>query len=314
VSVAPTAAEKRAWERLAAWLKAHAPLTHATLLPGIPVEAELRAALPASVLALPDGAIRGMPAGLFRLYALAGGQLSSGAPDGARGIFDGYWMLALDGIDGLRSTLEQWAVAAKHGAPFAAPHRFPFAKDFGGAYLCLETPLGARDARVVEVGDGDDRVLARTLTAFLGRTADRLSEGQIAIDERVDERDERTVYFDATRPRAVGDAAKHSVFEELQISARVEDLSDTFGAFDEKPATLHGLRIRLALPDAKERLEIVEVTLVDPYDAKLRARTGAGSGGGKPGNYVYAWDSRPLPDRSRLKVTFARVHKVAARS
>lgn len=308
----PTAGEKRAWGRLSAWLKEHAPLTHGTVLPGIRAEAELRAALPAAVLALPHSAERAIPPEALRLYALAAGQVSSGAPDGARGIFDGYWMLATSGVDGLRSVLEQWVVAAAHGAPFAAPNRFPFAKDFGGAYLCFETRPGARDARVVEVGDGDDRVAGKTLSAFLGSTADRLAKGAVKIDERVEERDERTVYFDATRPRAVGDAAKHSVFDELEIEARVEDLAGVFGMFDEKPASLHGLRVRLARPDPDERLAIIEVALVDPYDAKLRARTGAGSGGGKPGNHVYVWDTRPLPERSRLKVTLARVRKVAA--
>lgn len=313
MTTTPTTGEKRAWERLSAWLKEGAPLTHGTILPGIRAEAELRAALPAPALALPGDAMRAVPPVVLRLYALTGGQVSSGAPDGARGMFDGHWMLALDGVDGLRSVLEQWVVAAERGAPFAAPSRFPFAKDFGGAYLCFETRPGARDVRVVEVGDCDERVVARTLASFLSGVTARLEAGKVEIDERVEERDERTVYFDATRPRAVGDAAKHSVFDELEITARVEELDRAFGMFDEKPATLHGLCVRLTRPDPDERLDIAEVTLVDPYDAKLRARTGSGSGGNEPGNHVYVWDTRPLPERSRLKVTFARVRKVVAR-
>ena len=198
------------------------------------------------------------------------------------------------------------------GAEWATPNRFPFAKDFGGSYLCFEVqpvdpddPDDLPEAKVVEIEDGECDEGYDSLGSLLRCTLTDLKEGTVVIDERTEERDERVVLFDATRVRNVGDAAKHSVFEELGITAVVGELAEVF--YEKMPNPIYGLLVRLT---SSERIEIDEVRLVDANDRPLKARVGSGSKSGEPGHVVWVFDQRPLPPSSRLKVTLTRIRKV----
>jgi hypothetical protein len=201
---------------------------------------------------------------------------------------------------------------ADEGVEWATKNRFPFAKDFGGSYLCFEVPPADEDdpdeipdAKVVKIEDGECEDSWESLRSLLACTLTDLKEGTVVIDERLEERDERTVLFDATRVRNVGDTAKHSVFEELGITAVVGELAEAISGKTSSP--MYGLLVRLT---AAEQIEIKDVSLVDANDRPLKARVGRGSGGGKPGQIVWVIDQRPLPASSRLKVQLARVRKV----
>lgn len=287
-----------AWSRLDRWLAEHAPRTHATLLPPLAPEV-VRAAVAAVG--------RSAPEALVALYGCAGGQHDDarGAERVAHGIFDGYWFMPLDGVDGLAQALADWKTAMDAGAAWATPNRFPFAKDFAGAYLCIETPDDPDDEiRIVEAGDCELEEVTQGLEWFIDRTAEYLEERDVIIDERVFERELHEVLFDACRPREVGDAAKHSVFEKLGIEASVEDLTETFSMFDKPPAQVFGLAVRLV---TSGKIEIDGVALVDPYDAPLAAHVGSMTGGGKPGVVVYVREAKPLPERARLRVIIASI-------
>ena len=288
------------WNLLATWLKANAPRTHATLLP------------PVSAKKLISQLGPNLPREMIELYGYVGGQ-SSQAPKNTAGIFRGYWMMPLDGVDGLKAAFEKWRISAEHGAEWATPNRFPFAKDFGGSYLCFEVPPidpdddpdDIPDAKIVQIEDGESEELYDHLSFFLHCTRINLEEQTVVIDERLEERDVRVVLFDATRARKVGDLAKHSVFEELGITAVVGDIAEVVR--DKESKVRHGLLVRLT---ANERIEIDDVQLVDANDRPLRASVGHGSGGGKPGRIVWVMSPHPLPAASRLQVTLARIRYV----
>lgn len=288
------------WNQLATWLKANAPRTHATLLPPIPAK-ELVSQLGPN-----------LPREMIELYGYVGGQ-SSDAPKNTAGIFRGYWMMPLAGVDGLKAAFENWETLAENGVEWATPNRFPFAKDFGGSYLCFEVPPldpdddpdDVPDAKIVQIEDGESEELYDDLSSFLYCTRINLEEKTVVIDERLEERDVRVVLFDATRARKVGDFAKHSVFEEFGITAVVCDIADV--ASGDEPKARHGLMVRLT---ANERIDIDDVQLVDANDRPLRANVGRRRGGGMPGQAVWAVGQHPLPAASRLKVTLARVRMV----
>lgn len=292
------------WARLDRWLTEHAPRTRASLLP--PIDADV---------------VRGVakkhgleaPAALVKLYGLGGGQRVDAGEKrsgGAQGIFDGFWFMTLDGVDGVERALADFAEARAAGATWAKANRFPFAKDFGGAYLVLEEPTEDDDhvhARVLKVGECEEEEMCSAIESLITVAWENLECGLWKIDERYEERDAHVVLFDATRPRKVGDDAKHSVFDALGIRATIVDLSEAFGMFDKKPAELFGLAARLV---SDGELAVDEVALVDADDQPLAARTGHGSGGGKPGVLVFVWDRRPLRNGSRLKVTLSSIRRV----
>lgn len=270
------------WKDFAAWLSTSSPKSHAALHPGIDREA-LEAAVAEPV-----------PNALASLYACAAGQRSG---EGVGGVFDGYWFMELEGVDGLVQARKQWAMAYGAGAEWALPARFPFAKDFAGNYLCVQGD------RVVEVLDGESKRLATTVERFLIATTKRCKRAHQTMDVPIEVRETHEVYFDATRERVIGDAVTHSVFESLGLVAEVEALESVFGAFDKKPETLFGLAVRIRTTKDKRKLDLQNHAVLDPYDNKLAvAQVGHYSGGGKAGLVLYAWSSRPLPARSRLRV------------
>jgi hypothetical protein len=269
------------WRALADWLASSSPCTSSSLLPGIPRE-RLRELLGEEP-----------PEELVELYALAAGQ--RGGVERAAGIFDGYWFMPVDSVDGLKQTRENFRQAELGGASWAKPERFAFAKDFAGNYLCLE------GGRVLELEDGKARYQG-SLEKLLGSTL-RSCQQKPTIDLPIEVRAVHEIYFDATRQRTVGDAVNHSLFESLHIRAEVVSIEAAFGHFDKRPETLFGLAIRIVGNQEGRRLEVNNRGVVDPYDQPVRGtRAGQFSGGGGPGYVVYAWSSAPLPERSRLRV------------
>jgi cell wall assembly regulator SMI1 len=286
----------QSWEQILRWTAEHAPCTHASFLPPVPRET-LHTELG------PLG--RPIPAEIVTLYGLAGGQSPSVERAGA--IFDGYWFMPLAGVDGLKQAWEQWLEAHEAGAEWATPNRFPFAKDFSGAYLCIEIAEdedGESLSPIVAAGDCELEVIADSLDELLESVAANLEDGEETLDTPIVER--HIVQFDACRARQVGDAAHHSVLGALGIRATIEDLDQLFGPFDQRPETLFGLAVRLVSNDLSSG--DVEVELTDDRERPLRAVFGKGSGGAKPGVLVYAWSKRPLPAGARLRVTIA--HRV----
>ncbi len=269
------------WHALATWLASNSPCTASSLLPGL------------ATAALGEALGEQPPEELAELYALAAGQRVG--VERATGIFNGYWFMPIDGVDGLKQTREDFRQAALHGASWAKPERFAFAKDFGGNYLCLE------GGRLLELEEGKARYQG-SLEKLLG-SALRSCQQKKTIDLPVEVRAVHEVYFDATRARRVGDAVNHSLFESLQLRAEVVSIEAAFGHFDKRPDTLHGLAIRIHGLHDDRRLDVNNRGVVDPYDQPVRGtRAGQFSGGGGPGYVVYAWSTAPLPERSRLRV------------
>jgi cell wall assembly regulator SMI1 len=291
------------WSRLTRWLSEHAPRTRASLLPAVQAEAVRNVAAKHGLEA---------PPALVKLYGLAGGQrldLAEQRRGGAQGIFDGFWFMTLDGVDGVDQALADFAEARAAGADWAKTNRFPFAKDFGGAYLVLEEPTEDDDhveAKVLKVGDCEEEEMCSSIETLITVAWENLECGLWKIDERYEERDKKVVLFDATRPRKVGESAKHSVFDALGIRATIVDLSEAFGMFDKKPGELFGLAARLG---SEGEIAIDDVALVDADDQRLPARTGHGSGGGKPGVLVFVWDRKQLRSGSRLRVTLSSIRR-----
>lgn len=292
--------EARHWDKLATWLKANASRTHASLLP--PVSSDvLKEQLGANV-----------PPEMIALYGCVGGQ-SEKAPKNAAGIFRGYWMMPLAGVDGLKTAFADWRTCAENGVRWATANRFPFAKDFGGSYLCFEVqpadgddPDDIPDAKIVKIEDGESEERYETLWSLLACTLTDLDEGTIVINEQSEERDVRKVLFDATRVRSVGAPAKHSVFEELGIKAVIGDLAEITGHKESQP--VHGLLARLT---SSARLEIDDVRLVDAQDRLLKANVGCRRVGAKSEWLVWVYDHRPLPAASRFQVRLARIRMVS---
>jgi cell wall assembly regulator SMI1 len=102
---------------------------------------------------------------------------------------NGYFFMPIDGIDGVVSELETFAeTMAEPGGPWmtrrgpvrpvpASTGWIPFAKDFGGNFLCLDLDpeLGGNPGQVIEVAYDDSRlqVVAPSLVAFLADLAAR---------------------------------------------------------------------------------------------------------------------------------------------
>ena len=262
-----------AFDLVRAWLASHAPRTHATLVPGATNEdlAELARAIG-----------RPVPDDFAALYRACGGQREADTP----GIFDGYYFMPLDGVDGVRSELDSGG-------------HFRFAKDFGGSFLALDA-----DGAVIEDLEGDVSVRAESLAAYLRDLAERMQRGEVTLDERIEEVVETVeVIFDAARERTPGDVVKHSVFERLGIAATVETLDEVASRFDKEPCRF-GFVVRLV--PLHEGIRVTAVELKDDRGRRLGANAGHGMGGGKPGQIVFArsWN-RPLPPGSRLHVSLA---------
>ncbi|NUO50431.1 MAG: hypothetical protein HOV80_16375 [Polyangiaceae bacterium] len=292
------------WSRLERWLSEHAPRTRASLQPAAPADVVRSVASKHGLEA---------PKALVKLYGLGGGQRADAIEKrrgGAQGIFDGFWFMTLEGVDGVDEALAEFAQARKGGAEYAKANRFPFAKDFAGAYLVLEEPTKDDDhvdAKVLKVGDCEEEEMCSCIESLITVSWENLECGLWTIDERYEERDKHVVLFDACRPRKVGDSAKHSVFEAVGVRATIIELSEAVGTFPNRPAESFGLAARL---ESDGEIAIEDVELVDADDQRLSARTGHGSGGGKPGLTVFVWDRKPLRSGSRLKVTFSSIRRV----
>ena len=263
----------RAFDLVRAWLASHAPRTHASLLPGATDEelADLARAMD-----------RPVPDDFAALYRACGGQREADTP----GIFDGYYFMPLDGVDGVKNEL-------------GSGDHLRFANDFGGSFLALDA-----GGAVIEDLEGDITVRAGSLGAYLRDLAERMQRGEVTVDERVSELVETVeVIFDAARERTPGDVVKHSVFERLGIAATVETLDWVASRFDKEPCRF-GFVVRLVPPH--EGIRVTAVELKDDRGRRLGGNVGHGAGGGKPGQIVFArsWN-RPLPPGSRLHVSIA---------
>lgn len=279
--------------RIVRWLERHAPRTRASLLPP-PGEERLRALAAKYACELPEG--------IAHLYARSGGQAES-AP---AGIFFGYTMMPIDGVDGLDAAWDSMLEAAESGAPWATKDRYPFAKDFGGSYLCVD--MEARAAgRVIEIDDGGTVELAPDMESFLAKVATSCEEGKTTIDERVETVESFEIVFDAARERRAGDAVTHSVLTELGIDAVVESLEQYASDFDGEPYR-YGFYVRM-IPRAGD-VRITSYRLEDDRRHVIEGVAGHGTGGGKPGVFLYVRTRRaPLPPGSRLYVTLGKVSR-----
>ncbi len=287
--------ESEAFARIVRWLEAHAPRTRASLL-SRPPRVELDALATELQCELPDG--------IALLYASCGGQ-GPGAP---AGILRGYTMMPLHGVDGLETAWPQMLDAHEAGADWATEDRYPFAKDFGGSYLCVD--MGSEDGepgRIIAIEDGETTVLAEDMETFLEQIASELESGELSVDDRIEELESFEVVFDAARPRAPGDAVTHSVFAQLGIDAKVESIEAHATPFD-KEVPQHGFYVRMIARNAD--VKVASVRMED--DRRRRFGTaGHGSGGGKPGFYVFVTSMKePIPPGSRLYVTLQRSRRV----
>jgi cell wall assembly regulator SMI1 len=283
--------ESAAFARIVRWLEARAPRTHASLL-SRPSRAELDALAVKLQCELPEG--------IARLYASCGGQ----GPETPAGLFRGYTMMPLHGVDGLETAWPEMLDAHEAGAEWATKDRYPFAKDFSGSYLCVDMggESGAR-GRIIGIEDGETAELAKDMETFLERLADELERGELVIDDTIEELEPFEVVFDAARPRAPGEPVTHTVFTQLGVDAAVESIESHASPFD-KEIPRHGFYVRLIARNAD--VKVATVRLED--DRRRRFGTaGHGSGGGKPGFYVYATS---VPPGSRLYVTLQRSRRV----
>jgi len=287
--------ESEAFARIVRWLEAHAPRTRASLLPRPP---------PVELGALASELQCELPEGIARLYASCGGQ----GPESPAGLFRGYRMMPLHGVDGLETAWPQMLDALEAGAEWATKDRYAFAKDFGGSYLCVDMGSeGGGPGRIIGIEDGETTVLAKDMETFLEQIASELESGKLAIDDTIEELQSFEVVFDAARPRAPGDAVTHSVFTQLGIDAKVESIEAHASPFDEN-VPRHGFYVRMIARDAN--VKVAAVRLED--DRRRRFGTsGHGSGGGKPGVYVFAASAKdPIPPGSRLYVTLQQSRRV----
>ncbi|HSO31739.1 MAG TPA: SMI1/KNR4 family protein [Labilithrix sp.] len=287
--------ESAAFARIVRWLEAHAPRTRAALLPR-PASVELDALASELQCELPEG--------IALLYASCGGQ----GPESPAGLLRGYRMMPLHGVDGLEAAWPEMLDAHDAGAGWATKDRYPFAKDFAGSYLCVDMGSeGGAAGRIIGIEDGETTELAKDMETFLEQIAGELEGGEVAIDDTIEELESFEVVFDAARPRAPGDAVTHSVFTQLGIDAKVEAIEAHASPFDTN-VPRHGFYVRMIARDAD--VKVASVRLED--DRRRRFGTpGHGSGGGKPGFYVFATSAKgPIPPGSRLHVTLQRSRRV----
>lgn len=279
--------------RIARWLEVHAPRVLELLLP-----AETDASLDAFASEFECA----FPPDLAALYRVHGGQ----DPAAKVGLFRGYYFMPLRGVDGLETEWDRMVQKADAGARGASKELYPFAKDFGGNFLCLDRENAGR---IVELEEGEIHVLAPSMDAFLSSLATDLEKGRSRIEYEEEEVLETAeVVFDAARARKPGDKVVHSVFERLGIDARVESLESVF-LFEEREKCGFAVRLHWIGDD----LRVDTDKLVDA-SGRRPGSCGRGSGGGVPGMYIFARAQRPLPDGSRLHVKVERVRTVTVRA
>lgn len=285
--------------RILAWLATNAPRTRAALEDPVP---------PQELAAFAREFHCDAPAGFAALYGTCGGQTQA-AP---AGIFRGQMFMPLRGVDGVETAWEQMMDAAQAGAPWATKDRYPFAKDFSGNFLCVDMD---KAGRVIAIEEGETRELAADMESFLEKIARELNEGILRIEDgtavsetTIEAKAETfTVVFDAARERTPGSPVTHAVFAELGIDAVVESIADYASPFDKRPFT-HGFYVRMRSSDPRVGLgDVTHAKLVDDRGRPVRAEHGQGSGGGKPGFFVYVRSSTgPLPAGSRLTIELVR--------
>lgn len=157
----PLGSVRQEFDRLAAWLAEHAPGTRESLMP---------AALEVRLEGLATEFRCVVPTGFLDLYRCAAGQRES-AHDG---IFNGYYFMPLEGVDGVETAWDQMVEMVERGARSASKDLYAFAKDFGGNYLCVEGASGI----IVEIEEGEHRQLAPSMQAFLRRVTEALQEAR----------------------------------------------------------------------------------------------------------------------------------------
>jgi hypothetical protein len=216
------------------------------------------------------------------------------------GLFRGYTMMPLRGVDGLETAWPAMLDAFEAGAEWASKERYSFAKDFSGSYLCVDMgrELG-KPGRIIGIEDDEITVLANDMESFLETIADELESGKVPIADTLEHLEPFEVVFDAARQRTPGEVVTHSVLTQLHVEATVEAPEVHASPFDKK-AVEHGFYVRMVARD-----DDVRVSAVRLEDDRRRpfGRAVHGSGGGKPGFFIAARSSRPLPAGSRLYVT-----------
>lgn len=295
----PPTSVRHAFDRLAEWLAKHAPAMRESLLPPAP-EARLEA------LAADFRCV--VPPSFVELYRCAGGQRD----DAPAGLFEGYYFMPLDGVDGVMTAWDQMIDMAERGAAHASKDLYAFAKDFGGNVLCVEGCSGV----ILEIDEGEQRKLADDMAHLLASMQEDLEHRRVqgkagpgaASHARGgptagpsaprDQAELFEIVFDASRQRAPGERVTHSLFTALGIEAVVVPLSEV-------AQREHGMAVRL-IP-ASDDVSVVGVDrLVDGAGRPLQAEIGHCSGGGKPGYVVYVASPSPLPAQCRLHVRLQR--------
>lgn len=286
---------KEAFGRIRCWLKENAPRTLDTLLEA-PSSEELEAFAAEFNCTFPEG--------LALLYAECGGQ----SADSPVGLFNGFTMMPLHGVDGLESAWNEMLDAVEAGEEWATSETYPFANDYAGGFLCVDMNSGDGAAgRIVSIVDGETNLLADDMQSFLETVAGDLERRRFLIDESVVEWEPFEILFDASRPRTPGDVVKHSIFDELEIDATIEDPELHASPFDKDPPK-HGFYVRLV--PRKGEIRVAEVRLEDASRRSF-GRCGHGTGAGMPGFFVYLLSRSPIPQGSRLTLVIERARVVS---
>jgi cell wall assembly regulator SMI1 len=284
-----------AFSRLTRWLETNAPRTRASLLPPTPA-ADL------------DWLAREfqceLPAGLAQLHAVCGGQ----SEDAPAGVLLGYYVLPVRApkADSVEREWDRMFDAARAGASWATEHCYPFAIDHGGASLYIDL---SRGGRIMEVDHDTSRVVAEDMASLLDASTDALESGAHRIDERVEIASESfDIVFDAGRERTACDPVAHPVLEQLGVTATIESLEEHASPFDDPPYR-HGFFVRFVPREANVVLgELQTLRLVDARGRPILGAAGHGSGGGKPGFYVFVRSKRaPFPEGTKLHVQLRRI-------
>ena len=275
-----SAAIAESFARIAEWLELMAPRTRATLLP---------AATPDELAAVANAVGRTLPPSIEALYRASSGQRPDVAP-----VFGNYYFMALHGVDGLES---EWECSP--------PELVPFAKDYGGNSLCVDEGNGT----VVELLEGEAETISVDLQSYLAELADRMEQGAIVLDDTIEEIvGTYEVVLDPTAEHRVGDRIDDPILARLGITATVEDPEVHRSRFDTHLYRFEFF-VRLA---PMESVKIGAVTFEVRQGAPPRdVEAGSGSGGGRPGNYVFARRrERPMPAGSTLRVVLRKIRRV----